>query len=714
MTFLLKDAIHTTLVDGIYYEVLSRRTNYYYYIGKVQPWSTPQSPDTPLDTKEYEDETRNKIINVKKIIINDVSYVVPRIDWTENTVYDMYEDYSSTFPAYSGATSLKTSNFYVLTSDFNVYKCLYNNNNSLSTIQPTGEDPTPITTADGYIWKYLYTIPLSNRTKFLTDEHMPVQRSVTNAYYSNGEIDRINIDRAGSGYLGNSEVSLLVNGEFNSSNGNVEANLTPVFSVTGSIENVIINNPGNNYSSANISIIDNAGTGRSYYQSVTGAVITNPGSGYLSCVIANTTATLSYTGPGASSNAIFELVFAEEALTGVNVVSGGNGYSPNVQANTTLTISTTGNNQPNVTATVSLNFANTAILTPVLLNGQIDRVLIEDPGLNYRSNIQTTLVLTGDGANASLLPFVNISGEIEDVVILDRGEGYTYLDIEVVGDGTSASVSADLSIGDLDSRQSIVELSAIPGAVYALRVNDGGVDYSDANVRLDGDGVGFIGTVNISNTNTISSISVVNPGSGYTFANVVITSDTGSNANVSIVVPPTNGHGRDAVRELFADTLMFYSTINNENIHGIDVNNDYRQYGLIKNLKQYGNNKTFANALGTPCFLVTLNTLTDSTSNTLSDDTLLEVNVGNTTRRFEVVETLVSNNQAVINTLNNYSPVPGTVLNDPITDSNFVVLTVDKQPTINKFSGDLLYIDNRTSVSYSDEQLVTLRTILRL
>lgn len=714
MSFLLKNAIHTTLVDAVFNEILSRRSNYYYFIGKVMAWDDPQNPDAPETTDAYERETRNKIINVKRITTSDVSYVVPRRNWTSSTVYDMFEDYSGDYPAYSGATSLKDANFYVLTSDFNVYKCLFNNNEAPSTIQPTGSDPTPITTADGYVWKYLYTIPLSNRTRFLTDDYMPVQRSVTNSYYSNGEINRVNIDSAGSGFLGNSEVTLQVNGTFNSSNGNVAASLTPVFTTTGSIEKVIIENPGNNYASANIQIIDNASTGVSLYYGLSNVVITNPGSDYFSNVVANTTAAIVSTSPQPNSNAIVSLVFNENALVGVNIINAGNGYDPNVAANTTLEITTTGTAQPTTNATVDLNFATTAILRPVLLNGQIDRVVVEDPGSAYRSNIQTTLVLTGDGANARLTPFVNTAGEVEDVIIVNRGEGYTYVDIEVVGDGVGANLSVDLSTGDLDTTQSTVELSAISGSIYAFRINNAGENYANANVRIDGDGTGFAGTVNLSNTNTISSITVTNPGVGYTFANVIITADSGSNANITAIFSPKGGHGSDAIRELFADTIILYSTINNERIHEVDVNNDYRQYGIIKDIKQYGNQRAFANATGTPCFLVTLNTLTDSLSNTLADDTVLETTSGNTTRQFEVVETRAANTQALLTSIDNFTLTAGTVLNDPITDSNFTVTSVDRLPTINKFSGDLLYIDNRTSISYSDSQLVTLRTVLRL
>ncbi len=112
-------------------------------------------------------------------------------------------------------------------------------------------------------------------------------------------------------------------------------------------------------------------------------------------------------------------------------------------------------------------------------------------------------------------------------------------------------------------------------------------------------------------------------------------------------------------------------------------------------------------------YLATFNTVTDSTANVVQRDTILEL-VGNTFRKFEVVEVVTSNTRMLLNSSNNYQLSAGDVLNDPITDSNFTVQSIDRSPTINKFSGDMLFIDNRTSVSYSDNQIVTLRTVLKL
>ena len=110
---------------------------------------------------------------------------------------------------------------------------------------------------------------------------------------------------------------------------------------------------------------------------------------------------------------------------------------------------------------------------------------------------------------------------------------------------------------------------------------------------------------------------------------------------------------------------------------------------------------------------MTTDTVTLSTGNTLGRDALLTL-VSDDTREFEVVEVVASNTQILLTSLNNYQLAVGDVLNDAVTDTNFTIETIDRFPSINKFSGDLLFIDNRTSVSYSDQQLVTLRTVLKL
>ena len=105
---------------------------------------TDSAPVTPADSVQDEYDTFDDLLAAKRIQSSDVSFAAPRINWTTNTTYDIYRhDYGNRITgttnvqaANSGATNLYDSNFYVLTSSFNVYKCLDNNNNSASTSEP--------------------------------------------------------------------------------------------------------------------------------------------------------------------------------------------------------------------------------------------------------------------------------------------------------------------------------------------------------------------------------------------------------------------------------------------------------------------------------------------------------------------------------------------------------------------------------------------------
>jgi hypothetical protein len=710
MAFLLKDTIHRSLVDTVYNEFLSRRSNYYYFIGNILEWPDPLIPGSPEVTQEYERYTRNGILSVKKINLRDVSYVVPRINWSSGETYDQYDgNYSESFTSESGATSLKSSNFYVLTSTFGVYKCIFNNNGSASTVEPSGQDITMLTTADGYVWKYLYSIPLSSQNRFLTVDYMPVQRAVTNAYYSKGEVSSITIDNAGLGYRGNAEVSLSVSGQFLGGTGNSIANLTPVLNTAGEFIDVIIKNAGANYKTATINIVDNLGAGSSHYNNISNVRIFNPGAGYNTPAAANTTVSITTTGAvQPTANAFANLIFSSNSLVDIVLTNKGNGYTTAARNNTTITIATTGSTQPTSNASANLFFATSALLTPVIVNGSIHSVLIEDEGTGYSSNIQTTISAIGDGVGFVATPYVNTSGQVEDIIIESRGNGYTHLDITIASaTGNGANAFANLSTDDLDTLQTVVELSAVNGGIHAFRVSNVGNGYSYANVIVTGDGEGFTGTPVIVN-NTISYITVTTPGLGYTYANVTLTGN-GSNANASAIISPFNGHGSDPVRELFADTLMFTSTINNEKNHGIDVQNDYRQYGIIKDLKKHNSGLAFANVIGSSCYLLTMDTVSG-----LARDSILTHTASNSKRYFEIVEVISTSKQILIQDKNNHDIGIGDVLTDETSDLDYTVATINKNPDINKFSGDLLYIDNRTAVSHSAQQLVTLRTVIKL
>ena len=129
-------------------------------------------------------------------------------------------DYSSTKTASSGATKLYDADFYVVNSQYQVYKCIYNGtspsdpNGKPSTVEATGTSTSIITTADGYRWKYLYTIPVGQVLKFFSNDYMPVLSDVAvTGDAVGGEIDSVVIQASGTGYNNGTYENVPIKGD---------------------------------------------------------------------------------------------------------------------------------------------------------------------------------------------------------------------------------------------------------------------------------------------------------------------------------------------------------------------------------------------------------------------------------------------------------------------------------------------------------------------
>ena len=235
-------------------------------------------------------------------------------------------------------------------------------------------------------------------------------------------------------------------------------------------------------------------------------------------------------------------------------------------------------------------------------NGGIELVSIDSPGSNYTQNT-TSISVVGDGTGAAITPVIQ-SGQLVDVVITNPGVGYTFANIEVKSTRLTASgarVSVNLSRGDINSPQSLSETLATPGTIDTILVTAPGSNYTvPPTVTIIGDGIGRTATATINN-GVVTRINVNNPGSGYTVASVVLT----GTATARPIISPPKGHGRDAITELHARTLMFYANIVGERIAGFDVNNDYRQIGIIRNPRTHSFSSRIVNTVSRGHFAVT-------------------------------------------------------------------------------------------------------------
>lgn len=234
----------------------------YIYIGKETPWADEELPDAPSESAQALSQMHKDLLAAKRITGDMLTSVVMRINWLPSSVYDAYDHRKNMVD--DRKPNGARYRFYVLTDEFNVYKCLSNNNGAISSTKPTSQQITEFMTPDGYIWKYMYTIRSTDVFSFLTQDWMPVYTITANDGSSqwqvqenaiDGGIHNIVLDTVGVGFNPLTPPIVVITGD------GVGATATAVVNpISGSLSRVMITNPGSGYSTATVSFI-NTGAG---------------------------------------------------------------------------------------------------------------------------------------------------------------------------------------------------------------------------------------------------------------------------------------------------------------------------------------------------------------------------------------------------------------------------------------------------------------------
>ena len=200
-----------------FYESFSEASpeTYYLFVGRAHAWAsdadvqgntiaegTDASPPTPNDDISSEFYNWDDMLGAKIIASTDVSYCIPRRNWTTGTTYDMYEhNVGSSNTANSGATNLYDSTFIVMNSAYAVYKCIENDGATASTTEPTSTSNSIFSTADGYRWKYMYSLTSAETLNFMSTDfiHASTDSTVTAAAVD-GALDTILVVAGGTSY----------------------------------------------------------------------------------------------------------------------------------------------------------------------------------------------------------------------------------------------------------------------------------------------------------------------------------------------------------------------------------------------------------------------------------------------------------------------------------------------------------------------------------
>jgi hypothetical protein len=285
--------------------------------------------------------------------------------------------------------------------------------------------------------------------------------------------------------------------------------------------------------------------------------------------------------------------------------------------------------------------------------------------------------------------------------------------------------------------------------IKTVYIENGGAGYTTGEYNIIGDGQGAKVYITVNSSGSIITTRVTSGGSGYTYGIV----DLGSSGTVQNpaklipIIPPSRGHGYNIYEELGADKVLLYARFD-DSTKSFPVDTNFCQIGVIKNPKKYNSSEIYKENNYS-----SLNAIKINTVNSIPNigDTITQNIPGIGTARGYVAsfdnETKVikyyqdrslyfannvdqtdRNDVSILGKYIKFQSDGGTINPVGSIDVNFsgISTTVNNKkinldvsftnglsnPEINKGTGEVIYIDNRSLVSRNSRQKEDVKIIL--
>ena len=236
---------------------------FYMALGRPNAWTDDAVPTTPYENDYTSHTLWENMFAMKRVDAADIIHCSPRNLWVSGTSYVEYDDQD---------TNIESKVYFVISANNNVYMCLKKGTGA-STTNPdnTGVQTSGVINhsgSDGYIWKYMYTVPTADVTKFLTTSFIPVRHiketppagsdsALTNQFSVqtnavDGAIFNMKITTAGTGYTSAPTLTIAGNGASAAATATVSG---------GAITGITMTNVGTGYRHAVVTISGGGGSG---------------------------------------------------------------------------------------------------------------------------------------------------------------------------------------------------------------------------------------------------------------------------------------------------------------------------------------------------------------------------------------------------------------------------------------------------------------------
>lgn len=353
--------------------------------------------------------------------------------------------------------------------------------------------------------------------------------------------------------------------------------------------------------------------------------------------------------------------------------------------------------------------------------------------------VKTLGDIADDGTNQWDVEQNATDGTIDSVILDNKGSGYQYVHTGTFTSGSTASNTAILAVGASATVNAYVGASVYitggtgypattPKLITAYNsatreITISGTWTTDATTTYivaptitqvgDGSGCVLLPVVQTSagaDQYKVTGVTIVDEGTGYRYLTATLSGCGGSGAIIRPQVAPKGGHGFDIERELGA----FYACLNARLSYGegsgdFPVNNDYRQIGLIRDLKNYDDTLATADTR-----IATKKLSLTSVSGDFESDELITGISGAVTAIGRVLDFDADNNTItyVQDSGTGFVAFSATMaLTGAISAETATVSSVTNEE-IKKFEGDILYQENRRAVVRSEDQIEDIKVIV--
>ena len=292
-----------------------------------------------------------------------------------------------------------------------------------------------------------------------------------------------------------------------------------------------------------------------------------------------------------------------------------------------------------------------------------------------------------------------------------------FIPVKTIGAKTELGGVADDTTAQWD-----VESNAIDGGILHVKVVSGGAGYTTGNYTskvILGDGADGEVTVHVNASGAISHVTVTDNGTGYKRATIDVGSGLGAGtpSTEAVVVPiisPLYGHGANPVEELGGNYVLVNSRLEfAEGAGDFPTDNDFRRIGLIQD--PFSSGTTVATASNYACYhQMTLSAL----GSIKVDDIIKDASTDGAGVAVSRVVSITGNVVSHIPQANSAGGYVNFATNDNVylpSGSQGTVSSVDAAfPEIVKYSGNIMYVENRGAVTRAADQIEDIKLIIQM